>query len=176
MSRRQNWFFFCIGIWFAGTAISALIAAQNFYMIDRLIENSASESFRQALATLGPQTGREFLRYLSSELNRLYFQWWNVAQLALLVLTLWLVKPLPRAKRAVWGIVGMLAVVIFLTVFLTPPIVNVGRALDFVPRDPLPPALRTFGLLHAAFSVFTLVNLILGVLVVVWVQRRVETA
>ena len=119
--------------------------------------------------------GRELLRYLSSELNRLYFQYWNLAQLAVGILALWLVVKLPVDKRAVWGIVAMLAVALFLTAVLTPPIVSVGRSLDFVPRDPPPPELRTFGLLHAAFTVATFVNIVLGVLVTLWIQRASES-
>ena len=164
-----------MGIWFAGTVLSAVVAAENFYTIDRLLANSSSEPFRKALEKLGEPAGRELLRYLASELNRLYFQWWNVVQLPLLVLALWLVRPLPNVKRTTWGIVAMLAVVVFMTVALTPPIVDVGRALDFVPRDPPPPQLRTFGLLHAAFSVFTLINLILGVLVTRWIKQSGKT-
>jgi hypothetical protein len=163
-----------MGIWFAGTVFSAVVAAQNFYTIDRLIEQSTSEPFRQAMDRLGSESGRDFLRYLSSELNRLYFQWWNIAQLGVLVLTLWLIRPFPWTKRAVWCLVGILAVVIFLTVVVTPQVVSIGRVLDFVPREPPPPQLRTFGLLHAAFSVFTLINLILGVLVVFGIQKRDE--
>jgi hypothetical protein len=171
MTRRQQWALFILGAWFVGTVLSAVMAAENFYTIDRLLQNSSNATFRQTVEKLGHAAAHDFLFYLSAELNRLYFQWWNIAELALLLLALWLVRPLPGSKKAVWGIVAMLAVVIFMTVALTPPIVSVGRALDFVPRDPPPPALRTFGLLHAAFSVFTLINLVLGVLVTLWIQK-----
>ena len=66
----------------------------------------------------------------------------------------------------------MLLVVMFLMVFVTPPILSIGRELDFVPRDPAPPQMRTFGLLHAAYTVLTLVNLVLGVLVTLWIQKE----
>src|SRR5687767_1177252 len=86
MTRRQQWAMFCMGVWFTGTVLSALLAAENFWTIDKLIEQSNSEPFRRAMETLSPASGREFLRYLASELNRLYFQWWNIAQLGVLVL------------------------------------------------------------------------------------------
>src|SRR4051812_3643157 len=125
MTKRRQWALFILGAWLAGTLLSAVVAAENFYTIDRLLQNSSSEAFHRTLEKLGdPAIGRELLRYLSSELNRLYLQWWNVAQLALLVLALWLIRPIPNGKRAVWGIVAMLAVVIFLTLGLTSPIVN----------------------------------------------------
>jgi hypothetical protein len=163
-----------MGVWLAGTVFSAVGAAENFYTIDRLLENSGNSVFQAAMTQLGSPLGREVLRYLSSELNRLYFQWWNIAQMAVLVLVLWLVRPLPHSRRALGGVIAMLVIVMFLTLALTPPIVSVGRALDFVPRDPPPPQLRTFGLLHAAFSVFTLINLVLGTLVTLWIQKGSE--
>ena len=59
----------------------------------------------------------------------------------------------------------LLGIVLFLTVFITPRIVSVGRSLDFVPRVPPPDGLRTFGLLHATYTVLDGIQLILGVMV-----------
>jgi hypothetical protein len=59
----------------------------------------------------------------------------------------------------------MLGIVLFLTVLITPAMLSVGRAIDFVPRDPPPDGLRTFGLLHATYSVFDGIELILGIIV-----------
>jgi hypothetical protein len=66
----------------------------------------------------------------------------------------------------------MLLLVLFLMLFVTPPILRIGRSLDFVPRDPSPPQMRTFGLLHAAYTVLTLVNIVLGILVTRWIQKE----
>jgi hypothetical protein len=160
--------------WVAGTVFISVVATQNFYTIDRLLTGSPNGIFRDAVTTMQQPTAREFLRYLSSELNRLYFQYWNLAQLAVGLVALMLVSKLPDRKRAMWGIVAMLGVVLFLMVGITPYIVSVGRSLDFVPRDPLPHSLRTFGLLHATYSVFTIINLILGIVVTLWIQRAEE--
>jgi hypothetical protein len=151
----------------------AIVATQNFYIIDRLLENQVNPDFRNAVETLGAADARDLLRYLSSEINRLYFQYWSVAQLAIGILTLWLVTKLPARPfaKARWSIIAMLGIVLFLTVAITPQVVTVGRALDFIPRDPPPPSLRTFGLLHAAYTVLDLVKLILGIMVTVWLVR-----
>jgi hypothetical protein len=61
--------------------------------------------------------------------------------------------------------------VLFLTALITPFIVSVGRSLDFVPRVPPPDGLRTFGLLHATYTVLDGILLILGVLVTVKLVR-----
>jgi len=162
---------FCMGLWLMGTVLMALVAMENFYTIDRLMQEPSNATFATNIEKLGHDATRDLLRYSSSELNRLYFQVWNLAQLAIGLLALWLTVKIPAPFRAKWGIVAMLAIVIFLTVVITPHIVTVGRALDFVPRTPPPDGLRTFGLLHATYTVFDGVELILGILVSVWLQR-----
>lgn len=154
-----------------GTVFMAVVATQNFYTIDRLLEAKVNPSFNDDVEKLGYDEARFFMRYLSSELNRLYFQYWNLAQLAIGLVALRLVTKLPNADRPKWAIVAMLGTVLFLTSVITPYIVSVGRSLDFVLRDPPPPGLRTFGLLHATYTVLDLVILILGVLVTLWLQK-----
>jgi hypothetical protein len=79
---------------------------------------------------------------------------------------------LPDSKGPTWEIVGMLLVVLFLMVFITPAILRIGRNMDFVPRDPTPPQMRTFGLLHTAYIVITVINLALGTAVTLWLQKE----
>jgi hypothetical protein len=163
---------FCMAVWLAGTIFIAVVATQNFYTIDRLLTDSPNGVFRHAVdAMTETPTVRELLRYLSSELNRLYFQYWNLVQLPLGILTLWLVSKLPNSRYATWQIVAMLGVVLFLMLVVTPEILSIGRSLDFLPRDPVPAGMRTFALLHTAYAVFTLINIVLGVLVTLWIQK-----
>jgi len=163
---------FCMAVWLCGNIFMMIVATQNFFTIDRLIEQSPNDVFNSTVTAMENPSAREMLRYLSSELNRLYFQYWNLAQLPLGIVALWLVSGLPESKYATWEIVSMLLVVLFLMVFITPPVVSFGRALDFVPRDPVPPKMRTFGLLHAAYTVFSVINLVLGLLVTLWIQKE----
>jgi len=60
---------------------------------------------------------------------------------------------------------------LFLTALIAPLIVSIGRSIDFVPRDPPPAGLRTFGLLHATYTVFDGIQLILGIFVTVWLVK-----
>ncbi len=184
MNRAAPWVMFCLAIWMTGTVFVAIVATQNFFTIDRLLTGSPNEAFHVAVQTLdsveapGHPVARDMLRYLSSELNRLYFQYWNLAQLIVGLLALWFVTQIRGVDRAKWCIVGMLGISLFVMAVLTPPIVNVGRALDFVPRESPPlevvTRLRTFGLLHATYTVSTLITLILGVLSVIWIQKPEE--
>jgi len=160
-----------MAVWLTGTVAMAVVATQDFFTVDRLLQARANPVFASDIDKLGHDATRELLRYLSSELNRLYFQYWNLAQMAVGILALWLVVKVPGADKPKWGIVSMLGIVLFLTLLITPFILSVGRSIDFVPRDPPPPGLRTFGLLHATFTVFDGVELILGVMVANWLVK-----
>jgi len=170
----RSWAIFCMGVWLTGTVAMAVVATENFYTIDRLLEARPNPTFAADIDKFGSNATREVLRYLSSELNRLYFQLWNLVQLAVGILALWLVVKIPGANKPKWWIVWMLAIVLFLTVLITPFILSVGRSIDFVPRDPPPDGLRTFGLLHATYTVLDGVMLILGIMATVSLVRGKE--
>jgi hypothetical protein len=180
-----------MGAWLAGTVCTSVVAAENFYTIDRLLAGSHNAAFSAAVQQLGYAPARDLLRYLSSELNRLYFQLWNVAQLPIGVLVLWLlagsrkrdsayapsadtpdgVRRLGPFGTAEWGVVAMLASVVLMLVWLTPAIVSLGRSLDFVPRDPPPPGMQRFWVLHAAYTSLEMIKLLVGIVVTVWIMR-----
>ena len=124
------------------------MATENFYTIDRLLASSPNAAFSHMVQQLGRPQARDLLRYVSSELNRLYFQMWNWSQLVLGATALWLIvgrtRPEPDAARSGRVIVAMLAVVVLMLVYLTPAIVSLGRELDFVPRSPEPPGMQRF--------------------------------
>src|SRR5262245_34482746 len=150
---KRQWALVLLGAWMAGTICVSVVATQNFYTIDRLLAVRANAKFAAVVDRLGATESRDFLRYLSSELNRLYFQLWNGAQIVLGGVTLWLIAGSGRrhpaddsrrsggSRAALLGVVGMLGIVIVMLVYLTPAIVTLGRSLDFLPRDPAPPGM-----------------------------------
>ena len=69
----------------------------------------------------------------------------------------------------------MLAIVVLMLVYLTPAIVSLGRELDFVPRDPAPPGMSRFWVLHAAYTSMEMLKLALGLLVAGLIARREKT-
>jgi hypothetical protein len=164
-----------VGAWLAGTAIVSVVAAENFYTIDRLLAASSNPAFVSSTTQLGHPQTRELLRYLSSELNRLYFRIWNVTQAVIGLGVLWLIWHEPSARKARWGVVGMLGLVALMIVWLTPEIVSVGRSLDFVSRDPPPPASQRFWILHGAYTSLEGLKLVLGVIVAVLIERSGPT-
>jgi hypothetical protein len=160
-----------MGVWLMGAVSAAIVAWQDFSTIDRLLKAPPHPRFAADAEKLGYGETRDLLRYLSSELNRLFFQAWNFLQLPLGTLAFWLAVKARDPGKAKWGILAMLGIVVFLTLLITPQIVSVGRALDFVPRVPPPDGLRTFGLLHATYTVFDAMLVILGVIVTIWLTK-----
>jgi hypothetical protein len=174
---KRQWALVAIGAWLAGTICMSIVATENFYTIDRLLKDSQSAAFTSMVERLGQPQARDLLRYLSSELNRLYFQMWNAAQLGLGVIALWLIARSDRDGRgalrsATGAVIAMLAIVVLMLVYLTPAIVSLGRSLDFVPRDPAPPGMRRFWILHAAYTSLEMVKLLAGVFAAVKLVRR----
>jgi hypothetical protein len=154
-----------LAVWLSGTVFMAIVATENFWTIDRLFAARPNPAFVATLDRVGEESARGLIHYYASELNRLYFQVWGILQIAVGIFLLWCVVGLPKTNRTKWLVVSMLAITLLFVALITPSIVSLGRALDFVPREPAPPELRTFGLLHAAYTVLDGIKLILGILV-----------
>ena len=142
---KRQWALVAIGAWLAGTVCMSIVATENFYTIDRLLTDSQNAAFTSAVQRLGQPLARDVLRYLSSELNRLYFQMWNIAQVVLGITALWLIAAAGKDERgalrpATRGVIVMLCIVVVMLGYLTPSIVSLGRSLDFVPEIPRRPA------------------------------------
>lgn len=158
-----------IGAWLAGTAAMAFVATQNFRTVDRILTSPTPQAV-PSLSMVPRDSLRPMLRYLSSELNRLYFWSWGITEVALgiVVMTLLLMLGL-RTESMIAA--AMLAIATIQLVLMTPRITTIGRALDFVPRNPVPPdsaaVLAEFWRLHAAFTSTDLLLLVLG-LVLSW--------
>jgi hypothetical protein len=175
VSMKQRWAMFAMGAWFAGNVIVAVVAAQNFYTVDRLLAGSTNRVFVSEVARVGEPETRDLLRYLSSELNRHYFRLWNTAQLTIGLLVLWLIAHGRSTARARWGVLGMVGLVTVASVWLTPEIISVGRSLDFVPRDPVPSSLQRFWILHGVYTSLEACKVVVGLIVSVWIARSGHT-
>jgi hypothetical protein len=168
---KPRWAMLVMGMWIAGSLAMLVVATQNFRTVDRLLAGSTNPTFSSQVKAIGQPAARELLRYLSSELNRLYFRLWNLTQVVLGLLALWLLWAPGPAARARWGVVAMLVVVALMTFWLQPEITSVGRSLDFVPRDPPPPALGRFWVLHGVYTALELGKLLVGIVVTVLIGR-----
>jgi hypothetical protein len=168
---KHSWAMFLLGVWICGSICTSVVATQNFYTVDRLLSGSPSDAFHAAVARLGPAEGRDLLRYLSSELNRLYFQLWNYAQLVVGGAVLWLLwgTRSPVGPRRI--VIAMFAIAVLMTVWLQPAITTLGRSLDFVPRDPPPPGMSRFWVLHGTYTTLEMLKLLAGLTAAWWLAR-----
>ncbi|MFN0166819.1 MAG: hypothetical protein ACKV22_10350 [Bryobacteraceae bacterium] len=160
-----------LGAWLAGCVFMFWVATQNFRSVDRLLATPAPEA-AALLAKAGRHDMRLLLRYHSSELNRLYFSGWEWAQL-LLGAAAAAASAGFKSSRSMGGVVLFL---VALTAaehwLLTPDIVSLGRAIDFV-AGPTPERER-FWKLHGAYSGIEVLKMIaLAVLTLrLWIPSR----
>lgn len=160
-----------IAVWMAGGIFTMLVATQNFHTIDRLLETKPNPAFSDLVESIGETKVRKLLRYLSSELNRLYFQVWGICQLVLGLVLVWLVHE-SQFRRIRYGVLAILTVTVVLALAITPSILSIGRALDFVPRDPVPHELKTFGILHGLYASLEFIKLLMTGVVAFWLQKN----
>ncbi len=160
-----------LSVWLAGTLMEWYVATQNFKTVDRVL-TAPTEALGEQSKPLEAARLRVLFRYLASELNRLYFHSWGWAQMALGLglVGLWGVGMKLRDGVS-WVLLGsMLLIVVGLHFAVMPQLIELGRSIDFVPRDLLSsqlapqwaPQMDRFRTLHAAFTGLDGVKLLLG--------------
>ncbi len=148
---RQTLIGLVLGAWIAGTLFMWAVATQNFRLVDRILAGPPGAWTRHA-QPLDPGDARLLMRYQASEVNRLFFERWGWAQVALAALFAALVARRPRDRWLWIPALVMLAIALGLQLFVVPETVRLGRALDFLPRDPAPPEAALFWRLHGAYT------------------------
>ena len=138
-----------LGLWLGGSFFMWAVAVYNF----RGIGHSLARNHELArVAALDPEDDGALKTSLlwvhASELNRVYFEFWGYVQVGLGVLGLALGAGAAIRRSALVLLGGALALAIYSSAFLVPRITELGRRLDFVPRDPRPEALSAFGMWH----------------------------
>ncbi len=172
MGRNQTMAIAVLGVWIGITLFMWFAAGRSFATVERVLL-SQNPQFAKLTKPLSPTETRELLRNLASEINRTFFGAYGWAQVVLgLVLLFLLVRQSPRDGTALAITGTMLAIVLILTLIVTPQIVTLGRSLDFVPRNPPPPEMGRFGLLHGAYTGLDGLKLLAGLgMLVRWVIR-----
>ena len=143
-----------LGVWLGGSVILGAVVTYNFSGIDDLFARNSRLQEHAGFAPDDTDAKKSSLLWVhSSELNRVFFEVWNRAQLILGSLAVLL---------AVLGRKGRLPIVLLATatlmvglihLVLEPQIVELGRQLDFLPRDPPPPMLEDFQRFHGLYFV-----------------------
>jgi hypothetical protein len=156
---------FLLGIWLGGSLVLGAVVAFNFSGFDDLFARNPKLQAHAGFAADDLNAKKTSLLWVhSAELNRVLFEAWNRAQLVLGVLAVLI---------AVWGKVGRWPLVLLVAatmlvglvhLILEPRIVELGRQLDFLPRNPPPPMLESFQRYHGIY--FSVEILRFGLLVI----------
>ena len=152
MARTQAVAIAILSLWIGLTLAMWFVATRSFRTVDRVL-NQAGPEFTKTVELLGRDQTRLMLRYLASEINRALFGAYGWAQIllgVLLVLLLW--RQTPRDTIGFAASCVMLGLAVILTFLIQPWIVSIGRSIDFVPRQPAPPMMPRFWMLHGAFT------------------------
>jgi hypothetical protein len=143
---------FVLGIWLGGSLIMGAVVSYNFGGVDDLFARNPELAARAGFAPDDADAKKSSLLWVhSSELNRVFFEVWNRTQLVLgalaVLLAIW-----SRARRLPVALLVTAAALVAVGHWaLEPSIVDLGRQLDFLPRNPAPPMLADFQRYHGLY-------------------------
>jgi len=165
---------FLLGVWLGGSFFMYVIATHNLESADRVL-GSPPPAAVKIIDSVGFDSARLLLRHQASELNRVYFEYWGVAQLiiggAVFGMLLFATR---EGKWPVLIALVMLAVVAVMRFILTPDLVNFGRQLDFVTKEAGTAEYARFWGVHRAYAIAELVKIGLGLALLGLLLFRVQ--
>ncbi|MDX2180320.1 MAG: DUF4149 domain-containing protein [Bryobacteraceae bacterium] len=159
---------FLLGLWIGGSIFMGTVAVFSFRSVDRMLDEplsySSSAQAREMIARLGGTADAGmFLRHHSAELNRTLFEIWGWTQLVLgFLLLLGLIFGSGGSKPSMALAALMLILTAAAHFFVMPPIVGLGREVDFVPRDAASPIRTQLSAWHSTYSTLEGIKLALG--------------
>jgi hypothetical protein len=153
---------FLLGVWLGGSLLLDIIATHNLKSVDTLL-NSPPPGAAKLIEGLGHDSARLLMRHQASELNRVYFENWGLAQvligIAVFALLLFATQ---EGKRAVAISLALLVLAALMRFILPPDLVNYGRQLDFAGQHTVAGEYARFAGVHRAYGVAEVVKLGLG--------------
>jgi hypothetical protein len=164
-----------LGAWIMSTLCMWFAATKSFATVDRVMQSPAPQ-LAEITKPLGEPSTRMVLRHMASEINRSLFWGYGILQIAFGAILFFLTRrQSPRHSLDVGLVAAMLVLALIVTVVLTPLITSVGRSLDFLPRNPPPPVMPRFWMLHGAFTSLDGIKLLTGTgLLTRWILAKVE--
>lgn len=169
----RNLLLLLLGGWLFLSVSMAFVASANFRVLDAERLRQADEIYAEIPA--GEERHRD-LRYAASEINRYLFSVYSAVHLVVAAAAfalVWIVR-LPR-RRLLWIAPALgvgLALALLFALWFTPTMVELGREIDFMARDPAPPPVRQFFQLHQINVTLEMIKLGLITAVAVALVRR----
>jgi hypothetical protein len=137
----------------------AWVATHNFRGVEQILA-APPALVSELLAQHGRETVRLLLRYQASELNRFYFERWELAQIGLGLALAALFFRCRRVPRwLAWSCVLLTVLTMTQHWLITPEVVRLGRIIDFI-TTPAPERER-FWALHTIYSSLEVFRLLL---------------
>jgi hypothetical protein len=173
MSTRR-FITFLLGVWLGGSLFMYLVASHNLESADRVL-GSPPAAAAKIIDSVGSDSARLLLRHQASELNRLCFEYWGLAQLIIGGAVFGML--LFATREGKWPVViafVMLVVVAAMRFILTPDLVNFGRQLDFVTKEAGAAEYARFWGVHRAYGIAELVKSGLGLALLGLLLFRVQ--
>ncbi len=167
MTKVQGISIAVLSLWVGWTLFMWFAATRSFRTTDLVLKSPPPE-FSRIAPGLSPESTREMLRYVASEINRTYFRAYGWGQIALgsVLLLLFLFKT-PRDTFGLVVVAGMLFIVLILTLGVMPQIIALGRNIDFLPRTPAPADYQRFWKMHMTFTGLDSAKLLAGLALLV---------
>lgn len=151
-----------LGLWLGGSLVTGAVVSYNFAGFADLFERNPALAAHAGFDPADAETKKTSLLWVhASELNRVFFEAWNRAQLILgalaVILALW-----SRSGRLAVVLLALALVLVAAVHFtIEPQVVELGRQLDFLPRTPPPPQVEPFQRLHGLYFTAELTRLVL---------------
>jgi hypothetical protein len=160
--RARTLLILVLGLWLGGSLVMGAVVSYNFAGFTDLFERNPALAERAGFDPADTEAKKTSLLWVhASELNRVFFHTWNRTQLVLGVLALALAL-LSRAGRLTTALLALaVALVAWVHLGIEPHVVDLGRQLDFLPRDPPPPQVAPFQRLHGFYFTAELARLAL---------------
>jgi hypothetical protein len=156
-SRGRGLLLWLLGAGFVLTLAMGYVASANF----KVVEPDDLRNSDQVFSALEEgETRRMALRYVASELNRHFFALYARVHTVLFAgaLAVFLVSRL-QSRTILVGLVYCNLLSMLYLVWFLPVLVEKGRAIDFLSRDPVPPEVKAFYAVHGVNIVMELVKL-----------------
>lgn len=160
-----------LGLWISLTVCMAYIAGANFKTVEPDNLRHAAEVFAEIPEG---EERRMDLRYIASELNRHFFKVYDGAQLVLATLSLLLLFLSRAGKLETALTLTCCAFAIWFAFRITPNLIEIGRQIDFMPREPEPPQVKEFYGLHRQAVAIEVIKLLFLTTVVLVSARRAQ--
>ncbi len=172
MGRSQVLAVAILSAWIASTLCMWFAATRSFATVES-VRKRAEPQFVEITKPLGEAPTRVVLRYMASEINRTLFWGYGAVQIGFgALLFLLVLRQSPRHTLDIGLVATMLTLSIILTLVITPMVTSVGRSIDFLPRNPPPPIMPRFWMLHGSFTSLDGVKLLASIgLLIRWILR-----